>query len=137
SDFAYLTGLGGDHEPGAVLVMEPREIPPSRPGAPTTHAHDATLYVTPPAGRDDEGVYADPRSGEFWIGRRPGPAEFEAMTGIPTKPREDLPGGITLSRQPLKAVQRELSMMRMVKDEYEIQQMRDAVAATVAGFERV
>jgi len=137
SDFSYLTGLGGDHEPGAVLVMEPREVPPSRPGATARHVHDATLYVIPPAGRDNEGFYADPRSGEFWIGRRPGPAEFEAMTGIETKPLKELPGGIRLSRHPLRKVGTALSMMRMVKDEYEIQQMRDAVAATIAGFERV
>lgn len=126
SDFAYLTGLGSDHEPGAVLVMEPTES-----------GHDATLYVVPPAGRDDEGFYADARSGEFWIGRRPGPAEFDAMTGIPTRPLVDMPSGIRIPRQPLQRQARALSEMRMVKDEYEIQQIRDAVDATIAGFERV
>ena len=75
SDFAYLTGLGADYEPGAVLVMEP-----------TAKGHDATLYLIPPAGHDDEGFYTDPRSGEFWIGRRPGLAEFAAMTGLATAP---------------------------------------------------
>ncbi|MFO7244496.1 MAG: aminopeptidase P family protein [Actinomycetes bacterium] len=127
SDFAYLTGLGADHEPGAVLVMEPI----------SGGGHETTLYVIPPAGRDDEGFYADPRSGEFWIGRRPGPAEFEAMTGIPTKPVAELPKGISTRNQPSRVVQRALSEMRMVKDEYEIQQIRDAVNATIAGFERV
>jgi Xaa-Pro aminopeptidase len=137
SDFAYLTGLGGDHEPGAVLVMQPRMVPPSRPGAPASHVHDATLYVVPPAGRDDQGFYADPRAGEFWIGRRPGVDEFATMTGITTKPLSDLPSGVRTARQPLKAVGRALSMMRMVKDDYEVQQIRDAVDATIAGFERV
>ena len=127
SDFAYLTGLGADFEPGAVLVMEP-----SAKGG-----HDATLYLIPPAGRDDEGFYADPRSGEFWIGRRPGLAEFTAMTGLATAPLADLPKGLRLHNHPLKAVQRALSEMRMVKDAYEIQQLRDAVNATIAGFERV
>jgi len=127
SDFAYLTGLGADYEPGAVLVMEPR----------AKGGHEATLYVIPPAGRDDEGFYADPRSGEFWIGRRPGLAEFAAMTGIATKPLSDLPAGIRMHAQPTKPVQRVLSEMRMVKDDYEIQQLRDAVDATIAGFERV
>jgi len=127
SDFAYLTGLGADFEPGAVLVMEP-----SAKGG-----HDATLYLIPPAGRDDEGFYADPRSGEFWIGRRPGLAEFTAMTGLATAPLSDLPKGLRLRNHPLKAVQRALSEARMVKDAYEIQQLRDAVNATIAGFERV
>jgi len=127
SDFAYLTGLGADHEPGAVLVMTPQ----------TAGGHDAVLYLVPPAGSDDEGFYADPRSGEFWIGRRPGLAEFAAMTGLATAPLTDLPSGIRLASQPTKAVQRALSEMRMVKDAYEIQQLRDAVDATITGFERV
>lgn len=132
SDFAYLTGLGADHEPGAVLVMEPLG------GKDDADAgHEATLYVIPPAGADDEGFYSDPRSGEFWIGRRPGLAEFQAMTGIVTAPLKDLPGGIRLSNHPTKPVHRALSEMRMVKDAYEIQQLRDAVNATIAGFERV
>ena len=98
--------------------------------------HDASLYLIPPAGTDSEGFYSDPRSGEFWIGRRPGLAEFEAMTGIATAPLKDLPGGIRLSNQPTKAVHRALAEMRFVKDEYEIQQMRDAVDATIEGFAR-
>lgn len=126
SDFAYLTGLGKDHEPGAVLVMEP-----------TKSGHHATLYIIPPATAADEGFYANARSGEFWIGRRPSLADFQAMTGIETKALADLPAGIRLASQPVKKVQRELANLRMVKDEYEIQQMRDAVDATIAGFERV
>ncbi|WP_062213149.1 aminopeptidase P family protein [Demequina oxidasica] len=126
SDFAYLTGLGIDHEPGAVLVLEPSKT-----------GHDATLYLIPPATAEDEGFYADARSGEFWIGRRPSLADFEAMTGIATKPLKDLPRDIRLASQPHKNVQRALANLRMVKDAYEIQQMRDAVDATIAGFERV
>lgn len=126
SDFAYLTGLGADYEPGAVLVMEP-----------TDDGHHATLYVVPPAGPGDEGFYADPRAGEFWIGRRPGLAEFAAMTGIATADLADLPKDIRLTSHPHKPVSRALSEMRFVKDEYEVQQLRDAVNATIAGFERV
>lgn len=126
SDFAYLTGLGIDHEPGAVLVMEP-----------TATGHDATLYVIAPATHDDEGFYTDARSGEFWIGRRPGLTEFEAMTGISTEALKDLPGGLRLANHPHKNVRRALADLRMVKDEYEVQQLRDAVDATIAGFERV
>ncbi|MFV0287027.1 MAG: aminopeptidase P family protein [Demequina sp.] len=125
-DFAYLTGLGTDREPGAVLVMEP-----------TADGHEATLYLEPPAGKDDDGFYTDPRTGEFWIGRRPGLAEFAALTGIPTAPLADLPGGINLAKHPKKKVRAALHQMRLVKDEWEVQQLRDAVDATIAGFERV
>lgn len=127
SDFAYLTGLGIDHEPGAVLVMEPRD----------SGGHHATLYLNAPATAEDQGFYADARSGEFWIGRRPSLADFRAMTGIETRPLAELPAGIRLASHPVKKVQRALSMLRMVKDEYEVQQLRDAVNATIAGFERV
>jgi len=133
SDFAYLTGLGVDFEPGAVLVMTPHDAD-STTGADA--GHDAVLYLIPPAGTDSEGFYADPRSGEFWIGRRPGLAEFEAMTGIETAPLKDLPGGIRLANHPTKAVHGALSELRFVKDEYEIQQLRDAVDATIEGFAR-
>ncbi len=126
SDFAYLTGLGADQEPGAVLVMEP-----------SSHGHDATLYLIPPARRDSEGFYSDARRGEFWIGRRPGLEEFAAMTGLSTRALVDLPKGLRVSGQPTSAVARALSEARMVKDDYEVAQMRDAVAATIAGFERV
>ena len=126
SDFAYLTGLGADHEPGAVLVMEP-----------TADGHEATLYLNPPAGRDGEGFSSDPRLGEFWIGKRPGLAEFAAMTGIPARPLADLPPGIRLASQPSRAVARTLAMMRMTKDAFEVDQVRSAVAATITGFERV
>jgi len=141
SDFAYLTGLGADYEPGAVLVMEPTPGRRAASGhAATGHAgstHTATLYLNPPAGRDGEGFYSDPRLGEFWIGKRPGLADFAAMTGIPTRPLADLPPRIRLASQPSRAVARALAMMRMVKDAYEVDQVRAAVAATIAGFERV
>lgn len=126
SDFAYLTGLGVDHEPGAVLVMEP-----------TASGHSATLYLLPPEGRDGEGFYSDPRLGEFWIGKRPGLAEFSAITGMETRPLAELPRGLRLASQPSPPVARALAMMRMVKDAYEVDQVRAAVAATIAGFERV
>lgn len=129
SDFAYLTGLGIDHEPGAILILEPRTAP--------ADGHDAVLYLIPPAVAGDEGFYADPRSGEFWIGRRPGLADFSAMTGIETRALSALPTGIRLAAQPTKKVRAALSQMRFVKDAYEIQQLRDAVDATIAGFERV
>ena len=67
SGFAHLTGLGLDHEPDAVLILEPVE---SGKGDDGGH-HHAMLYFRPLAGRDTEQFYADSRSGEFWIGARP------------------------------------------------------------------
>lgn len=77
--FAHLTGLGGDIEPGPVLVIDPvvRED--------GTVGHHDTLYVAPPIGHDDKRFYADAMHGEFWVGPAPTLADFETMTGIETR----------------------------------------------------
>lgn len=172
SAFAHLTGLGVDHEPDAVLVMEPVADGVGDDGG----HHAATLYFHPMAGRDTEDFYANPRSGEFWIGKRPTLAEFNALLGIETRDVMGLEvavtkdagvtsvGGIRIrlvrevdinvdalvdtsrintgvdleqSDQLDAELAEALSELRLVKDEYEIEQMRLAVAASVEGFEDV
>jgi Xaa-Pro aminopeptidase len=91
SGFAHLTGLGLDHEPDAVLVLEPVEEGTGDDGG----NHLATLYFRPLAGRDTEQFYADSRSGEFWIGARPTLAEFEARLGLRTAHLDELEMAIT------------------------------------------
>ena len=91
SGFAHLTGLGLDHEPDAVLVLEPVDEGKGDDGG----NHRATLYFRPLAGRDTEQFYADSRSGEFWIGARPTLAEFEARLGLATGHIDQLETAIT------------------------------------------
>ena len=67
SAFAHMTGLGGELEPDAVLVLDPVE-----------GGHEATLYFHPRASRSSEEFYADSRYGEFWVGARPSLAEMAA-----------------------------------------------------------
>ncbi|MFJ3311829.1 aminopeptidase P family protein [Micrococcus endophyticus] len=91
SAFAHLTGLGVDHEPDAVLVLEPTD-----PGAGDGGSdHAATLYFRPLAGRDTEQFYADARAGEFWIGPRPTLAGLAARTGLRTAGLEELESAVT------------------------------------------
>lgn len=78
SAFAHLTGLGTDHEPDAVLVLDPVE-PGSGDGGGN---HHAVLYVRPLAPRDNDEFFADARYGEFWVGPRPSLADVTSMTGI-------------------------------------------------------
>lgn len=59
SAFTWLTGLGTDREPNAVLVMEP-----------SAGGHDANLYFHPRVPRTDEEFYADSTYGEMWVGQR-------------------------------------------------------------------
>lgn len=80
SGFAHLTGLGLDHEPDAVLVMEPTAEGAGDGGS----NHHATLYFSPMAGRDTAEFYSNSRTGEFWIGPRPTLALLQARLGLPT-----------------------------------------------------
>lgn len=122
SDFAYLTGWGSDSEPDSVLVFEP-----------SANGHDCVLYFRSPAGRDSDEFYANPQIGEFWIGRRPSLEHVSVELGIVTRDLSELTGG-SMDDQLAKRVARELSEMRLVKDSYEIGEMRVAVDATARGF---
>ncbi|HEY5515041.1 MAG TPA: Xaa-Pro aminopeptidase, partial [Pengzhenrongella sp.] len=164
SAFAYLTGLGTEQEPDAVLVLHPVADGAGDNGS----GHRAMLYFRPLAGRDTEEFYSDSRYGEFWVGARPTLADVEAMTGIRTAHVDDLrdglgkdvgTGGVHLlvvpgADQAIESVVAEirategsgqrdatfaetLAEMRLVKDSYEIGQMRHAVDVTLAGFAAV
>ena len=79
SAFAYLTGLGTDREPDAVLVLEP-----------TDAGHDGhpVLQAARTPGRRE--FYADTRFGELWVGRRPSLDEMSALCGISCAAIDDL-----------------------------------------------
>lgn len=79
SAFAHLTGLEGEMEPDAVLVLHPLPDDSAPKDAAT---HEAVLYFVPRASRTSEEFYADSRYGEFWVGARPSLAEMEAATGL-------------------------------------------------------
>jgi Xaa-Pro aminopeptidase len=145
SDFVWLTG---DHDPDGVLVL--------RPGG------EATLYARPRSPRDTDEFFTDRRYGELWVGRRATLPEKSTELGIETAPLADLPKALAslapagtrvlrgLDRSVDAAVARfdeaepggrdqalaaTLSELRLTKDEWEIAQLQEAVAATVRGFE--
>ncbi len=148
SDFFYLTG---EHDPDAVLVMRPT-------GA---SGHDATLYIRPRSPRDTDEFFRDAGYGELWIGRRHTLEEKASELGIATAHLNTIetvlgdcaPGRTRTIRgfDPLVdgaisvfgdgAADRELAVtlseLRLVKDEWEIAQLQDAIDATVRGFEDV
>jgi Xaa-Pro aminopeptidase len=143
SDFAWLTG---EHDPDAVLVL--------RPGG------DATLFVRPRSPRDTDEFFRDRVHGELWIGRRHTLTEKSAELGLPTARLDDLPAALadcapgrtrvlrgvdpsvdaavlrTTAERDVELAST-LSELRLVKDEWEIAQLQDAIDATVRGFEDV
>lgn len=160
SAFAWLTGLGADREPDAVLVLEP-----------TDTGHEATLYFKPRAPRTDPEFYADARYGEMWVGTRESLAEMSALTGISCASISEFENalsknlavtGVRLLREADAGVSGTLDLLRadagvdavaaasgdaafgvqlsearMVKDDFELGQLRQACADTAVGFEAV
>ncbi|MBM9432930.1 aminopeptidase P family protein [Flaviflexus equikiangi] len=158
SAFAHLTGLGGELEPNAVLVLHPVE---------GEQTHEAVLYFHPRTPRTSEEFWADSRYGEFWVGARPSLEEMSTMTGIRTDHIENLPdalakdlgqvhiAAITEADTKIDAQIRELrqrenltegqvldeklreatSELRLRKDAWEIAEIQKAVDITAQGFE--
>jgi Xaa-Pro aminopeptidase len=125
TEFSYLTGWGSDAEPGALLVFNP-----------TANGHDCVLYFRERAGRDSPEFYANSEIGEFWIGARPSLAQVSADLSIETAPLDAfVPTNAANADAELdREVRVVLAEMRLVKDEFEISQMREAVVATLGGF---
>ncbi|WP_329011859.1 aminopeptidase P family protein [Micromonospora rifamycinica] len=152
SDFAYLTG---DHDPDSVLVMRPNGS-----------GHDATLYMRPRSSRETDEFFRS-RHGELWVGRRHTLAEKSTELGLATEDLTALDGALArmapgrtrvlrgFDQQVDAAVRpwdgpreegqpardRELAItiaeLKLVKDEWEVAQLQEAVDATVRGFEDV
>ncbi|MFC4337804.1 aminopeptidase P family protein [Salininema proteolyticum] len=144
SDFAWLTG---DLDPEGVLVMTP-----------SGSGHDAVLYRRPRKGTDSDEFFRSAKYGELWIGRRFGLEETATRLGVETKDVEELDGLLSsLKRDKVRVLRdvdaaidarfedqerdKELAVaigeLRLVKDEWELAQLQQAVDATVRGFEDV
>ncbi|WP_449407888.1 aminopeptidase P family protein [Microbacterium maritypicum] len=127
SAFAHLTGWAADSEPDSILVFEP-----------TADGHDVTLYFRERADRTTTEFYADATVGEFWIGPRPSLAGVAADLGIATAHLEDFAAADDeLVLEESEDLTRVVSELRLVKDEYEIAEMRRAVDITAQGFDDI
>ncbi|MEY5057865.1 MAG: hypothetical protein RI987_669 [Actinomycetota bacterium] len=129
--FAHLTGWGSDTVPDSVLAIDTR-------GGKVQE----TLFFRETAGRDSEEFFANPAIGEFWVGARPGLAQVAALLGMATRSIREFDDFVSAAGD--KAVgltdaklAEFVSELRLVKDAYEIAEMRKAVAASIQGFEEV
>lgn len=127
SAFAHLTGWAADAEPDSILVFDP-----------TADGHDVTLYFRERADRTTTEFYADATVGEFWIGPRPSLAGVAADLDIATAHLDDFaPADGELVLEESADLTRFVSELRLVKDEYEIAEMRRAVDITAQGFDDI
>lgn len=142
SDYVYLTG----HESaGAVLVLEP-----------DGGAHNATVYLEPPSGREGLGFYTDNLRGELWVGPRPSLDDVSAALHLEVRPLPALAAAFPPGTRVLRGIDAQLdarapaedsfadkelrailSELRLVKETWEIAQIEEAVAVTIRGFEDV
>jgi Xaa-Pro aminopeptidase len=149
SDFFYLTG---DRDPDSVLVL-----------LPSGSGHDAVLFTRERNSKETDRFFRD-RNGELWVGRTHTLGEKSAELGIDTASLGQLgvvlagsaPGRTRVLRgldanvdravlayEPNREKPRDrelawvISELKLVKDEWEIAQLQDAIDATVRGFEDV
>ena len=125
--FAHLTGWGSQTVPDSVLVID-------------TEQSNQVLFLRPTAGKDSDEFFANPAIGEFWVGARPTLEDVSALLNIATRNLEELEDYIG-KRDQVNLEDPELeqfvSELRLVKDSYEIDQMRQAVASSIRGFEDI
>jgi Xaa-Pro aminopeptidase len=131
--------LTGNQSSDAVLVVDDGE---------------PTLYFRPRASRQSDEFFRDRRYGEFWAGRRPSLAETEYQLGLPCRHIDELPRAlgadkVRVHREADPAVDAQvssdpdrdaelasaLSELRLGKDPWEVEQLRDAVGSTHRGFD--
>ena len=145
SDFYWLSGASIE---GAVLVM-----------APSGTSHEATLFIPAPFYPGDPQFFANAAHGELWVGSAPDFSDWQEALSLPVRPLSELDAGITAAmragRETLAAGNIDadvrsrhgipaggslggtLAALRMVKDDWEIAQLREAVDHTINGFAAV
>jgi Xaa-Pro aminopeptidase len=144
SAYSWFTGIvASDCVPDSLFVMEPN-------GA----GHDALLFIHPRSPRNNDEFYKNARHGEFWIGRRMTLEETETKYALKVRQIESiaeflsnkketliirgedkkLDQLVTESEEKEKEFLNFTSLMRIVKDQYEIDEMQKAIDASVRGF---
>ena len=142
TEFYYLTG---NVEPDNVLVI-------SSDGT-------ATLYCEPNPGKTDATFFTDRFKGELWVGPRLGLSQSAQRFGVATKALAELEADLAATRSGAYRLLRgvdpvldaasaqqderdaelatQLSEMRLIKDEFEVRELRRAIEATHRGFDDV
>ncbi|GAA3926374.1 aminopeptidase P family protein [Streptomyces gulbargensis] len=142
SGYVHMTG---DQARDGALVLEPR----------TDGGHDAYCYQLPRDSRDDDEFWTGYHA-ELWTGRRRSLAESERVLGLPCRDvrtaARDLAAGsgaptrivrghdpaleaaVTTDEERDAELETALGELRLVKDDWEITELRKACDSTVRGF---
>jgi Xaa-Pro aminopeptidase len=144
SAYSWFTGIvASDCVPDSLFVMEPNGS-----------GHDALLFIHPRSPRNNDEFYKNARHGEFWIGRRMTLEETETKYELKVHQIEsieeflankkdtliirgedkNIDGLVVENEEKEKEFLNFTSLMRLVKDQYEIDEMQKAIDASVRGF---
>ena len=144
SAYSWFTGIvASDCVPDSIFVMEPNGS-----------GHDALLFIHPRSPRDSDEFYKNTRYGEFWVGRRMTLEETETKYALKVQQIESIEEFLANKKDTLiirgedknidqlvaeneekeKEFLNFTSLMRVVKDQYEIDEMQKAIDASVRGF---
>lgn len=131
SAFAHLTGWGSATVPDSVLVIDARG-----------KTAKSVVFLRETAGHKSDEFFANSAIGEFWVGRRPSLAQVAALLDVETKSLTSYKAFMkTLPKEKIHNLNKDenlaqfVSELRLIKDDYEIGEMRKAVSASVKGFE--
>ena len=100
---------------------------------------ESVLYARPRSSRETDEFFRDRQYGELWVGRRPSLKEISDSLGIEVRHIEDLPS-FDDDRKTRHVTEdddlgRVASEMRLVKDEWEVEELQQACDVTTLGFE--
>ncbi|GAA1360561.1 aminopeptidase P family protein [Streptomyces beijiangensis] len=143
SGYVHLTG---DQGVDGLLVLEPT----------TDGGHDAHCFQLPRSSREDGSFWLGAAEAELWVGRRYSLTEQEARLGMPAHDVREaaaelaalpeaptrivrghdsrLEAAVTTDAERDAELEEALSELRLVKDAWEIGEMRKACDATTKGF---
>lgn len=129
--FSHLTGWGSATVPDSVLVIDARG-----------KNAKSMIFLRETAGHDSDEFFANAAIGEFWVGKRPSLKQVSALLDIQTHSLTTYKAFLkTLPKEKIHNLNKDeklaqfVSELRLIKDAYEIAEMRKAVAASVKGFE--
>jgi len=134
------TYFSGNQTSDAVLVVQGGE---------------SVLYARPRSSRETDEFFRDRQYGELWAGRRPSLKEISDSLGLEVRHLDDLPGalegggktrvlrGVSATVDGLVSADeardaelaRVASELRLIKDDWEIEQLQEACDITTLGFE--
>ena len=131
SAFSHLTGWGSATVADSVLVIDTRG-----------KQAKSIIFLRESAGHQSDEFFANPQIGEFWIGKRPSLNQVSALLDIETRSLttyktylKSLPAEKVFNLKKSSELTQFVSELRLIKDSFEISEMRKAVAASVKGFE--